>query len=128
MPLEAYDDKEFDTRLPHAWINPNNALAPRDGIGALGLWKDKDGICYWRKLRIMKYLTKTDRYEGFWENTREKVRLARIFIHFDEEDPKIFSRRFAAAHQKRKHADALIKYNYYIENMPKHQIPEVDAN
>jgi len=34
LPLEAYDDKEFDTRLPHAWINPNNALAPRDGIGA----------------------------------------------------------------------------------------------
>jgi hypothetical protein len=46
----------------------------------------------------MKYLNKTDRFEGFWENTREKVRLARIFIHFDEEDPKVFSRRFAAAH------------------------------
>jgi hypothetical protein len=25
-------------------------------------------------------------------------------------------------------ADALIKYSYYIENMPKHQIPEVDSN
>lgn len=130
LPLEAYDDKEFDTRLPSAWVNPNGSLlgGPREGVGAQGLWKDKDGLCYWRKLRIMKYLPKTDRYEGFWENTREKVRLARIFIHFEDEDPKIFSRRFAAAHQKRKHADALIKYNYYIDNMPKHQIPEVDTN
>ncbi len=68
----------------------------------------------------MKFLPKTERYEGFWENTREKVRLARIFIHFDDEDPKIFARRFCAAYQKRKHADALIKYNYYIDNMPKH--------
>lgn len=76
----------------------------------------------------MKYLPKTDRYEGFWENTREKVRLARIFIFFDEEDPRIFARRFRAAYNKRINADALIKYNYYIENMPKHQIPEVEVD
>lgn len=100
----------------------------RDGVSAQGLWKDKDGLCYWRKLRVMKYLPRTDRFEGFWENTREKVRLARIFIHFDNEDPKIFARRFAAANRKRTNADALIKYNYYIENMPKHNIPEADPN
>jgi hypothetical protein len=96
LPLEAYDDKEFDQRLAQHWINSSSNTG--NGVGAQGLWKDKDGLCYWRKLRIMKYLAKTDRFEGFWENTREKVRLARIFIHFDEEDPKVFSRRFAAAH------------------------------
>lgn len=69
LPLEAYDDKEFDTRLPQHWLNNPS------GVSAQGLWKDKDGLCYWRKLRIMKYLQKTDRFEGFWENTREKVRL-----------------------------------------------------
>ena len=76
----------------------------------------------------MKYLPKTDRFEGYWENTREKVRLARIYIHFDNEDPKIFARRFAAANKKRRNADAMIKYNYYIENMPKHNIPDADPN
>jgi dynein heavy chain len=129
LPLEAYDDKEFDTRLPQAWLSSSSTLGgPREGVGAQGLWKDKDGLCYWRKLRILKYLPKTDRYEGFWENTREKVRLSRIFIHFETEDPRIFARRFAAAHKKRRHADALVKYNYYIDNMPKHQIPETDPN
>jgi dynein heavy chain, axonemal len=34
--------------------------------------------------------------------------------------------RFKKAYTTRIHADALIKYNYYIENMPKHQIPEID--
>lgn len=48
LPLEAYDDKEFDTRLPQHWINNPT------GVTAQGLWKDKDGLCYWRKLRIMK--------------------------------------------------------------------------
>jgi dynein heavy chain len=77
---------------------------------------------------MLKFLPKTERYEGFWENTREKVRLPRICVLFDEEDPRIFARRFKAAYQKRIHADALIKYNYYVENMPKHQIPEIDGN
>ena len=45
---------------------------------------------------------------------------------FDEEGTRNFAKRFKKAHQNRIHADALIKYNYYIENMPKHQIPEVD--
>jgi dynein heavy chain, axonemal len=128
LPLEAYDDKEFDTRLPSAWLHYVGGMGPRDGVGAQGLWKDKDGLCYWRKLRVLKFLPKTERFEGFWENTREKVRLCRIYILFDEEDPRIFARRFKAANDKRIHADALIKYNYYVENMPKHAIPEIDAN
>lgn len=52
--------------------------------------------------------------------------MSRIFVIFDDEEPKNFARRFKKAYQNRIHADALIKYNYYIENMPKHQIPEVD--
>jgi dynein heavy chain len=74
----------------------------------------------------MKFLTKSERFEGYWENTKEKCRLHRIFLLFDEEDPRIFARRFKQAYQNRINADSLIKYNYYIENMPTHQIPEID--
>lgn len=124
LPLEAYDNKDIhDKRLPHDYLKSTGA---RDGVGAQGLWKDKDGLCYWRKLRILKFLPKSERYEGFWENTKEKTRLHRIYILFDEEDPRAFSRRFKDAYSARIHADALIKYNYYIENMPTHQIPEID--
>jgi dynein heavy chain len=127
LPLEAYDNRDFDTRLPSAWLHYIGGMGPRDGVGGQGLWKDKDGLCYWRKLRVLKWLPRTERFEGFWENTREKVKLARIHILFDEEDPRIFARRFKAAYEKRVRADALMKYNYYVENMPKHQIPEIDA-
>lgn len=126
LPLEAYDDKEFDTRIPADWLKRNGAI-PKEGVGAQGLWRDKDGLCYWRKLRIKKYLPKTERYEGFWENTKETCKLNRIYIVFDEEDPRIFARRFKAAYENRIHADAIVKYAYYIENMPKHQIPEIDT-
>ena len=50
----------------------------------------------------------------------------RIFLLFDEEDPRLFSKRFKKASESRAYADSLIRYNYYIENMPTHQIPEID--
>lgn len=129
MPLEAYDDKDIDTRVPAAWLHYVGGMGPKDGVGAQGLWKDnRDDFYYWRPLRLLKYLPKTERYEGFWENTREKVRMPRIFILFNEEDPRIFARRFKSAYQKRIYADALIKANYYVENMPRHQIPEIEGN
>ena len=127
LPLEAYDNWNYDARLPENWLLKNGTgNRPAEGIGAHGLWQDKDKLCYWRKLRLFKYLRKSQRYEGVWEVTKLKCRLARIFIIFDEENPKAFVERFKNAYQNRIYADALIKYNYYIENMPKHQIPEID--
>lgn len=75
---------------------------------------------------MSRYLPKSERYEGFWENTKEKCRLARIYILFDEEDPRLFAKRFQKAFESRTYADSMIKYNYYVENMPTHQIPEID--
>jgi dynein heavy chain len=143
--LEAYDDKELDTRAPTDWITVKRAKKPvKDGeesvepeapvnprkieIGAQGLWRDRDGLCFWRKLKIQRYLLTSERYEGYWENTKEKCRLHRIVILFDDEDPRAFAKRFKAAYDARSKADSLLKYNFYVENMPTHQIPEIDNN
>lgn len=76
LPLEAFDNKELDTRAPKDWMivkrdigklgssanldqNDNTESQPRlvrTEIPARGLWKDKDGLCFWRKLKIQKYL------------------------------------------------------------------------
>lgn len=145
LPLEAYDNKELDTRAPLDWMTvkknrkplkpgeePSEDAAPqkiiKTEIGAQGLWKDRDGLCFWRKLKIQRYLLTSERYEGYWENTKEKCRLHRIFILFDDEDPREFSKRFKDAYETRCKADSLLKYNFYVENMPTHQIPEIDNN
>jgi hypothetical protein len=75
--------------------------AGKEGVDAQGLWRDKDGLCYWRKLKVTKFRKRTERYDGFWENTKEKCRLHRIFVLFDDEDPVIFAARFKAAFNKR---------------------------
>ena len=74
---------------------------------------------------MTKFLTGSEKYQGFWENTKEAVKLPRISILFDEEDPRAFAKRFADAYKSRTMADSLLKYNFYIENMPTHQIPEI---
>lgn len=102
------------------------STAQKVELGAQGLWKDKDGLCFWRKLKVQKYLPKSERYEGYWENTKEKVRLHRIYIVFDSEDPREFVKRFKVAYQTRVMAESLLKYNFYVENMPTHQIPEIE--
>ena len=136
LPLEAYDDKDMDTKSPTGWLvitkkDPNRPTAeeamamgvPRPKrrelteIGAKGYWKDRDGFCIWRELRIQRYLFKSERYEGYWESTKEKVRLPRIYVLFDHEDPRKFAKRFQKAYETRAVADSLLKYNFYIENM-----------
>ena len=97
----------------------------RTEIPAQGLWRDRDGLCFWRKVKIQRYLLTSERYEGYWENTKEKCRLHRISILFDEENPIEFAKRFKIAYDTRTMADSLLKYNFYIENMPTHQIPEI---
>jgi len=98
LPLEAFDDWNFDTRLPENWLRKNGVgNIASDGVGAHGLWQDKDKLCYWRKIRLLKYLPKSQRFEGVWEVTKLKCRLARIFIIFDDEDPKKFVERFKRA-------------------------------
>lgn len=111
LPLEAYDDKEFDTRNNEDWVSIKKVKADGsisltdqsqiEGVSAQGLWKDRDGLYYWRRAKVLKYLPRSERFEGYWDNTKERCRLPRIFVLFDDEDPRIFSRRFKKAYENR---------------------------
>ena len=85
--MEAYDDADLDSKTPAGWLRLKG-----DGkfVPAKGLWKDRDGLCYWRKLNVTRYFVKSMKYEGFWEHTGQKTKLPRIKILFDAEDPRLF--------------------------------------
>jgi hypothetical protein len=60
LPLDAYDDWAFDSRRPEDWLRKAGVGdIPKEGVGAHGLWQDKDKLCYWRKIRIFKFLQKS---------------------------------------------------------------------
>ena len=50
-----------------------------------------------------------------------------MYICFDAEDPRKFVRRLDVAIKNRIYADSLIRYNYYIDNMPTQDLSELDT-
>lgn len=56
------------------------------------------------------------------------VELPKISILILAEDPYIFAKRVATAHQQRKYAESLIRYNFYVDNMPTEEIHTLDGD
>ena len=55
-------------------------------------------------MRHLKYLIpdpKSKRYEGVFKHINQKAKLPRIYVLFDEEDPRHFVKRFKHAYQSR---------------------------
>jgi dynein heavy chain len=44
-------------------------------------------------------------------------------VHFQAEDPFLFAKRVAEAHQLRKRAESMLRYNLYVDSMPTDDIP-----
>ena len=97
-------------KTPQGWLKlkgPGGKYVP-----AKGLWKDRDGLCYWRKLQVTRYFPRSMMYEGYWEHTNQRTKLPRIKILFDVEDPRKFVKRYKHAFTTRMWADSLIKFSF----------------
>ena len=93
-----------------------------------GFWKDAEGKGHWRNCLIYKYDEERNIYEGVWDDgTTEKCELTRINLLYNAEDPRIFAQRVAKAHQERIFADSQIRYNFFVDNMPIQDLPELDT-
>jgi len=127
LPLEPFDDLEYDCRLPREWIelgvDQEDRFAP---IPAQGLQKNEDGSCEWKAVLIETWDAERAVYCGQWDMTSEYVELTRINLLFNSEDPRIFAQRVAQAHQERIFADSQIRYNFFIDNMPAEELSELD--
>lgn len=73
LPLEPFDDSEYDCRTPEEWINcgiqPDEKFEP---IPGKSLWRDENGVGHWRKVLIYKYDEEREIYEGIWDGTTKK--------------------------------------------------------
>ena len=127
LPLEPFDDLEYDCRLPAEWlelgIDADGSFAP---VPAQGLFKNEDGSCEWKAVLIEAWDDERAVYTGQWDMTGEYVELTRINLLFCSEDPRIFAQRVAQAHQERIYADSQIRYNFFIDNMPSEELSELD--
>jgi len=127
LPIEPFDDLEYDCRLPAEWlelgIDEEGNFSP---IPAEGLCRNDDGSCEWKAVLIETWDEDREVYTGQWDRTGEYVELTRINLLFNSEDPRIFAQRVAQAHQERIFADSQIRYNFFVDNMPTEELSELD--
>jgi len=79
-------------------------------------------------LEVLSYNPTSNSYEIKWASDGTTQSLHRIYFCFDAEDPRKYADRIANAFQSRLHADSIIRYQFYIDNMPIHNadLPELD--
>mgnify|MGYP007088253515 CR=1 FL=1 len=126
LPLEPFDDNEYDVWTPQEWIE-SESTDKFEPVPGQGLWRDSDNKGIWRRCLIYKYDEDWQMYEGVWDDgTTEKSELTWINLLFDAEDPWMFAQRVAKAYQDWIFADSIIRYNFFIDNMPTDDLPELD--
>lgn len=117
LPLEAFDDTEFDPRTPEEWCiieQPARALR-YDPSSRTGSWAD---------CKVAQYSKEKDRYLCvFGGGASGSEWLPRVYVYFKTEDPNNFAQRLAAAFLARSKAEATLRYSLYVDNMPIDDVP-----
>jgi len=94
LPLEPFDDTEYDSRLPEEWISygfqEDGTFCPIPGKGLK--WVNGSGT--WQPVLIHSYDEEREVFTGYWDSEEKQyVELTRINLLFDSEDPRIFAQR-----------------------------------
>lgn len=131
LPLEPFDDREYDERNPQEWIELARQEGHHEFIPAIGLHRDgRDGGNFsWRPVLVNDYDPIKESFRGIWDDAaRMFMELPKVNLLFKAEDPYLFAKRVACAHQQRTYAESLIRYNFYIDNMPTEEIHTLDSD
>ena len=146
LPLEVFDNTDFDERIPSEWA----ALMPLPCT----VFYNKD----WTYGEVTKLISgsTSNGSSGEWEvshfnysfiyetissqrkndvtvkvvipETKETIRLPRLLILFEAEDPDVFINRLVDAYDRRAKVELLLQQQFYIDSMPRGQTIQLDEN
>lgn len=129
LPLAAFDNTDFEVRAPSEWI----AAADRAGVtGAEGtaLYRGPAGAGAgqgWKRCTAVAWKEEDEKFVCEFEDGTPTALVARLDLCFKAEDPFNFARRVASAHQSRREAEALLRYNLYVDCMPTDDTPQLNT-
>mmetsp|Transcript_7015 Transcript_7015/g.26224 ORF Transcript_7015/g.26224 Transcript_7015/m.26224 type:complete len:4128 (-) Transcript_7015:64-12447(-) len=146
LPLETFDDTEYDPRTPQEWMSlsvdsdGSQKCVPAVGFffdqdTKTGLWKDcrvidcnvdENSWLVESDVNVSSTPTEDDNDEQI-HTTTEQQWLPRISLMFKAENPEVFAERVIKAHRARKEAESLLRYNLYIDSMPADEILPIDS-
>ncbi|XP_025162148.1 dynein heavy chain 1, axonemal-like [Harpegnathos saltator] len=124
LPLEVFDDEEYDCRTAEEWINfgiidgiryplPATVFIEKAAQMNRILYRDRhtlDELFSWTEAAVMDYNSE----KKVWtvlalDGSKRKFVLPRIYVRFHGEDSRKFVQRVAAAVKQRRIAEATIK-------------------
>ncbi|XP_011707083.1 PREDICTED: dynein heavy chain 1, axonemal-like, partial [Wasmannia auropunctata] len=142
LPLELFDDEEYDCRTAEEWINlgiingvrhplPATVFVERTRIDKKWIFDHDDNTL--TNLFDWFHAAVTD-YDNEWklwtvvtlDGFKRKFLLPRIYIRFFAEDPGKFAKRVAAAIKQRQIAEINVRYQFYLDCMLVEGMPTLD--
>ena len=107
LPLEIFDNTEYEERRPEEW-----APVRKEGGGrtpARAAFFEGDGSCVWKPCHVLECENPSDgKYLVQWDDTHGTTILPRIRVYFLAEDPFRFSMRVAEAYELRRRTESLL--------------------
>eukprot|EP00965_Chrysotila_dentata_P230422 6197764-Pleurochrysis_carterae.AAC.2 len=130
LPLEMFDDTEFDSRLMSEW----EELVHAGDLTGRFLHRDADGEGSWRECKVLKFDAATQLFTVLdVPNLNDdedaapfEASVRRIDVCFSVENPMHFAKRVAAAHRARQRAADLMRFNLFIDCMPHDGMPTLE--
>ncbi|XP_012056092.1 PREDICTED: dynein heavy chain 1, axonemal-like [Atta cephalotes] len=141
LPLELFDDEEYDCRTIEEWKNLgiiNGIRYPLPATVFVERIIEKKWIFdrYNTKLNNLfgwfhAAVTDYNNEQKLWtvltlDGFKRKFLLPRIYIQFFGEDPRKFAKRVAAAIKQRQIAETSIRYHFYLDCMLVEGMPTLD--
>lgn len=121
LPLEFFDDTEYDSRTPQEWVGLGVEDGTLKGVPAQVLRAAAGGPeagFVWERCIMTAYDAAAAVYTVTISRTAATAAVPRIFLLFDAEDPEIFAQRVSAACELRKQTEGQLRYSLCADCMP----------
>ncbi|KNC54636.1 dynein heavy chain 2 [Thecamonas trahens ATCC 50062] len=129
LPLEPFDDTEFEVRTPREWLELGVENGVMCGVPGAAVVFDSAGCGSWVPVLVVDYSAEAEAYvvvpRGATPASAAYSLVHRIHLYFVAESPANFAARVGAAHRSRRDAEALLRYNLYIDSMPTAELPSM---
>lgn len=144
LPLEIFDDTEYESRSPAEWIQLGTDDAGVTCVDSKALRVEADGSGRYRPCEVIGYDATEQKFTVVWKDREgagaaaggkeskdgssfDRARLFRIHICFQAENPFVYAKRVANAHLLRREMEAHIRYSLYVDQMPTDEISQLDT-
>jgi len=113
LPIEHFDDPEFETRTPAEWIASGEG---KGGTAAMSKYYEA-GELVWAPCKATGYDEEKECYNVTWDASNKSKQVKRLNLRFNDEDILMFEKRLQMAEDRRRHAHAQCKLQRYVDEV-----------